>query len=66
MVRKVAQNGPIAALIWCPWHCDGPEGFIGVVVAVVAQRSVPLLSWHSGSHKLNRVHRTRYAMSRGV
>ena len=25
-----APNGPIAALIRRPWHCGGPEGFIGI------------------------------------
>ena len=64
-MRKVAQNGPIAALIRRPWHCDGPEGFIGVVDAVVAQQFAPL-SWQAGSDKLNKVHRTRYSTSRGV
>ena len=59
-----AQNGPIAALIRRPWHCDGPEGFIGCF-AVFAQWLVPL-SWHYGSDKLNKVHRTHYSSSRGA
>ena len=50
-----AQNGLTAALIRRPWHCDGPEGVVGLVLLLcctgVSVRDIVVAAGSFGSDK---------------